>query len=231
MHMSIDDQLAAAATSISSMPDTILRARLDDLEAEHRQRSRLAGARRSAAVESIELDWAAYQLGCHYDDDGDLEAAARWYRMAAASDFADAALRLGCVLDMLASQRTATGGPGYSRSEREALVLVSEAARWYAEAFAAGHPEAAERLDGMISRHDPEHPIPPAPPPPAASTAAGNCREGGLDAIINGSDLITAMTHIRHCTACQREFVSRDGLLPVPESRGSQEDPASLVHP
>ena len=228
--MSIDDQLAAAATSIVSMPDSILRTRLDDLEAERRHRSRLAGARRSAAVESVELDWAAYQLGCHYDDQGDLEGAARWYRMAAASDFADAALRLGCVLDMLASQRTATGGPGYSRSEREALVLVSEAARWYAEAFAAGHSEAAERLDGMISRHDPEHPRPPAPAP-VASTAAGSCREGGLDAIVNGSDLITAMTHFRHCTACQHEFLSRDGLLPTPETRGTQQDPAGLARP
>lgn len=228
--MSIDDQLAAAAASITSMPDAILRVRLDDLDAEQRHRSRLAGARHSAAMESTDLDQAAYQLGCHYDDQGDLEAAARWYRMAAASDFADAALRLGCVLDMLASQHTAAAGPGYSRSEREALVLVSEAARWYAEAFAAGHPEAAGRLDGMISRHDPEHPIPPAPPQ-AASTAAGNCPEGGLDAIINGSDLITAMTHIRHCTACVREFLSRDGLLPTPETRGSQEEPASAVHP
>jgi hypothetical protein len=228
--MSIDDQLAAAATSITSMPDAILRSRLDDLDAEHRQRSRLAGARRSAAVESIELDWAAYQLGCHYDDQGDLEAAARWYRMAAASDFADAALRLGCVLDMLASQRTAAGGPGYSRSEREALVLVSDAARWYAEAFAAGHPEAAERLDGMISRHDPDHPSLPAPVP-AVSSAAGSCQEGGLDAIVNGSDLITAMTHFRHCTACQREFLSRGGLLPTPETRGSQADPVGLARP
>ena len=169
-------------------------------------------------------DQAAYQLGCHYDDQGDLEAAARWYRMAAASDFADAALRLGCVLDMLASQHTAAGGPGYSRSEREALVLVSEAARWYAEAFAAGHPEAAGRLDGMISRHDPEHPA--TGPSPVASTAAGSCQEGGLDAIVNGSDLITAMTHLRHCTACQHEFLSRDGLLPTPETRGTQQDPA-----
>jgi TPR repeat protein len=144
--MSIDDKLAAAAVSIASMPDAGLRAHLDDLEAEHRRRSGLAGARQSAALESIDLDWAAYQLGCKYDDEGNLDAAARWYRMAAANDFADAALRLGCVLDMLASQRTAGAGPGYGGSEREALVLVSEAARWYAEAYAAGHPEAAERL-------------------------------------------------------------------------------------
>jgi hypothetical protein len=214
--VSIVDRLASAAAKMASMPDADLRLAMDRLDGEDRQRTGLQRARHSVAVESVNLDWGAYELACHYDDAGDLEAAARWYRAAAANDFADAALRLGCVLDMLASRCAATVSPGYSSSEGESLVLVSEAARWYADAYAAGYSEAAERLDGMISRHDPDHPQPRAEPAKASQNEA-SCQAGGLDTIVNENDLITAMSHFRHCSSCQAEFVERGGILPTPE--------------
>ena len=217
--MSIDDTLAAAAASIGLMPDTAVTQRLEQLEAAYRHRSSLASARHRAEVDSLDLDWAAYQLGCQHDDAGDLAAAARYYRMAAANDFADAAFRLGTALEMLADQRAGSPEPAYCTSQREELTLVSDAARWYAEAYAAGHPGAAERLDGMISRHDPRHP-PAADPAPAAGPAPEPCEQGGLDTAVIGSTLTTATTHIRHCTACQREFVRRGGLLVTPGARG-----------
>lgn len=228
--MSIDDTLAAAAASIAFMPDTAITGRLEELQAAHRRRSSLAAARHQAEVDCLDLDWAAYQLGCQHDDAGDLAAAARCYRMAAASDFADAAFRLGNALEMLAAQRAASTGPGYCPSQREELTLVSDAARWYAGAYAAGHPEAAERLDGMISRHDTRHP-PAAGPAPAAGPPPERCEQGGLHAVVNGGDLTTAAAHFGHCTACQREFVRLGGLLLTPATRHPQSQPASPPGP
>jgi TPR repeat protein len=228
--MSIDDTLAAAAASIGLMPDTAVTQRLEQLEAAHRRRSSLASARHQAEVDSLDLDWAAYQLGCQHDDAGDLAAAARYYRMAAANDFADAAFRLGTALEMLADQRAGRPEPVYCTSQREELTFVSDAARWYAEAYAAGHPGAAERLDGMISRHDPGQP-PAAGPAPAANRGTGDCEQGGLEAVVNGRDLTTAATHFGHCTACQREFIRLGGLLLTPGTRNVQSQATSPCSP
>ncbi len=219
--MTVDDMLAAAGASIASMPDAELTQHLNTLEAAYRRRGGLAGARHRAEVDSIGLDWAAYQLACQHDDAGDLPQAAHWYRMAAANDFADSAYRLGTALEMLAAQRAASAKPGSHMSEREELTLVSESARWYAEAYAAGHPEAADRLDGMISRHDARRPR-SADPVPAPGSGPERCDQGGLDTIIN-SDLITATTHFRRCTACQREFLDLGGLLPTPNTRATRQ--------
>jgi hypothetical protein len=229
--VSLTSKLTTAAATLGSMPDAEISQRLHHLETTHRRRSPLERARRQAELDSLDLDWAAYQLASQHDHSGGLPAAARWYRMAAGNDFADAALRLGIVLEMLATQRAAVTGPGYYTAQREELALVSDAARWYAEAYGAGHPEAAERLDEMISNHDTRRPRPAPPPPPPS--AEDSCRQGGLAAVINTSDLATASAHFRRCTSCQREFVGLNGLLPAPSARAapgpwhdsSQDDP------
>jgi TPR repeat protein len=205
--VTVDEQLAAAAATIAAMPDAAITERLAALEAAHRDRSALASARLRARLDCLELDWAAYELARQQDEAGQLEAAARWYRLAAANDFADAPVRLGQVLETLAHA---------AADQRAELALVSEAARWYAEAYGAGHPEAAERLDGMIGRHDARRGQPAGAPAASPGLPPGpdGCELGGLAAVLDGSDLVTATVHFRHCTACQREFVSRGGLLP-----------------
>lgn len=216
--MTIDEKLAAAAASIAVMPEPVLAERLRQMDAVYRHRTSLDAARLQTEVDSLDLDWTTYQLACQHEEAGNLTAAARCYRMAAANDFADAALRLGIVLETLADYRAASTEPGYYVAQREELALVCDAARWYAEAYAAGYPEAAERLDGMISRHDTRQqrpssaasPMRPAPPAPE------QCEQGGLEAVINAGDLNAAGTHIGHCTACQHEFVKLGGLLPAP---------------
>lgn len=63
----------------------------------------------------------------------------------------------------------------------------------------------------MISRRRrPDRAVYPAPTPPDL------CELGGLQAVLSGNDLASASLHFGHCTACQREFVSIGGLLPVP---------------
>lgn len=88
--MTVDELLDAAAASVTCMPDAVTARRLEELEAERRRRSGIASARHRAELESLDLDLAAYQLARQYDDSGHLDAAARWYKMAAANDFADA---------------------------------------------------------------------------------------------------------------------------------------------
>ena len=109
--------------------------------------------RQQERLHSLELDEAAYQAAAKAQDCGDLPEAARWYRVAAINDFAEASLKLAKVLDSLAA--------GYrtrleSRTARqEEMALVTEAARWYVEAYATGHIEAAELLDKLIATHSP----------------------------------------------------------------------------
>lgn len=94
----------------------------------------------------------------------------------------------------------------------------------------------------MIGRHDtrrppaaghvadpvPAGPVLAAGPVPAAGPAAERCELGGLDAVINGSDLITATTHFGQCIACQREFLSLGALLPPPARPAAQSQAASV---
>jgi hypothetical protein len=94
----------------------------------------------------------------------------------------------------------------------------------------------------MISRHDTRRPpaaghvadpvpaagpVPTAGPVPAAGPAPERCERGGLDAVINGSDLITATTHFGRCIACQREFLSL-GALPTSARPAAQSQAASV---
>jgi hypothetical protein len=197
--MTIDERLAAAAAGISSMPDTEISQGLAELHARRHARTRSDAARHAAELDSAELDWAAYELARHCEQEGDLGAAARWYRLCAAADLGDSALRLARVLDRRSRQRA--DGPRGGE-----LVLVSDAARWYIEAYAAGHAEAAEELDQMIGHGELGHRDEQAPARPG-------CPCGGLDVVIEANDLAGATEHFQRCTACQSEFVGRGGLL------------------
>jgi hypothetical protein len=204
--VTIEDRLADASATMALMPGSAVRDRLRQLEAEYRRRSGFDGARRTVELETIELDWGAYELASQYEEAGNLVRAAKWYRLAAAADFSDAALRLGWVLDQRASQV----------SQREELALVAEAARWYVEAYSAGYPEAVDLLDAMISRSDRNRPRDPVsaqvPRPPGRPPQP--CGDGGLDEVVGSRELHLAIAHFQQCTPCQREFLERGGLLP-----------------
>jgi hypothetical protein len=214
-----ESDLRAAAAQIGSMPDSDLDRSLSQFKQLLSSRSALAALRQQTELDSAELDQAAYQLARQHQEDGDLEAAVRWYRVAAMSDYADAALQLGRVLDYLAESQL--GRPASRVSTREEMDLVSEAARWYAAAYAAGHSEAAEYLDTLIARHDAERsrvicqdPADPDETGPASSA----CSLGGLEQVME-SELTAATSHFQGCQACQRELLQHGGLLPVGRRR------------
>lgn len=226
--MTLDERLQAASATIGEMTEVEIAQRLERLRAAHRHQTDLDYARYGAGLDSVELDWAAYELARQHETSGDLAAAARWYRLAAASDLGDAALRLGRVLDAYAGQRAGGAQGSGVAAEREELALVSEAARWYIEAYSAGHLEAAGHLDDMISRHDirrtrrgPREAEPDAAD--ATATAGPACALGGLDAVTDGADLVESTAHFQRCTPCQQEFVQRGGLL---ASRPADRPPA-----
>ena len=205
--MTIEERLADASATMALMPGSAVRDRLRQLEEEHQRRSSFDAARRTVELETIELDWGAYELARQYEEAGNLVKAAKWYRLAAAADFSDAALRLGWVLDQRASQV----------SQREELALVAEAARWYIDAYSAGSPEATDLLDAMISRSDRDRPRDPASKanvPRPAGPPSWPCGDGGLDEAVASRELDLAVAHFQQCTPCQREFVDRGGLLP-----------------
>jgi hypothetical protein len=84
----------------------------------------------------------------------------------------------------------------------------------------------------MISRRRrPDRAAYPAPVPPEL------CELGGLLTVLGSNDLATASLHFGHCTACQREFVRRGGLLPVrqltapPDSHPVSVTPAAEAGP
>jgi hypothetical protein len=97
--------------------------------------------------------------------------------------------------------------------------------------------EAADRLDGQMSSRDACRPSAADPRCPSAADSgsgsgpeAGSCEHGGLEAVVNGSDLAAATAHFRLCTPCQHEFVDRGGLLPRLGNRSARRpcgDPAS----
>ena len=90
--------------------------------------------------------WAdvAFGLGEMYERAGDLESAADWYRRAAESDRADAALRLGAVLGRMADA---------SRADDSAEDLLAEATRWLSGAQDTTTPDAIELITDMLNRH------------------------------------------------------------------------------
>ncbi|MGK5550174.1 tetratricopeptide repeat protein [Actinomadura kijaniata] len=92
--------------------------------------------------------WAdvSFGLGELYELEGDLAQAAEWYREAAESGRADAALRLGDVLGRLADERL----PAAPDTAEE---LLAEATRWLSGAPAASSPDAIELITEMLDRH------------------------------------------------------------------------------
>jgi RNA polymerase sigma-70 factor (ECF subfamily) len=133
-----DGDLRAAGMTISVMPADDLNVRLRWLDQRRRSQTGLAELRRQTELDCGELELAAYVLAGKYRDEGDLVAAAQWYRMAAARDFSDASLELAKVLDRLAHTDGQTD-------------LLSEANEWYGSAYAAGHVEPAELADACLA--------------------------------------------------------------------------------
>lgn len=191
--MTLDGALAAAASAIAGMPEAEFAVGLAEVEEEYRRRDDIARARHAAFVESLRLDRAAYELGCRHEADGDLAEAARWFRVAAGGDHADAALRLGRTLDRLA------GACG-----RAELHLVTEAARAYAEAYAAGYPEAADRIDEMLAGFAGRREPPPEPP--------GRCTHvralASANAVLSDERIRELSRHAARCIPCLADFVA-----------------------
>ncbi len=91
----------------------------------------------------------AFASGKRYEQQGDLEGAARWFRQAAEADLSDAALRLGDVLGRLADQRGMDSATDGGRSQDR---LMAEATRWLSEAHGSKHPDAVELITDMLNR-------------------------------------------------------------------------------
>jgi hypothetical protein len=148
-----EKDLRAAADTIDEASDAELQHKLDKLKEALNARTQREVLRQQAELDSLELDQAAYQLASQAAKDGDLANAAHWYRVAAKNDFADSPLKLAEVLGALADKYLARQES--RMTVREEMELVSEAARWYAAAYAAGDIEAAEFLEELMARHDP----------------------------------------------------------------------------
>ncbi|WP_067461497.1 SEL1-like repeat protein [Actinomadura macra] len=86
----------------------------------------------------------AFGLGEMYEHENDLESAADWYRRAAESDHAEAALRLGAVLGRMADDH---------RADDSAEDLLAEATRWLSGVPLAAAPDAIELITDMLNRH------------------------------------------------------------------------------
>lgn len=87
----------------------------------------------------------AFGLGEMFEREGDLEQAAAWYRRAARSGRAAAALRLGAVLGELAD----AGSAGDSAKPGD---LLAEATRWLSGAQVAHTPDAIELITDTLNR-------------------------------------------------------------------------------
>ncbi|MBB6393146.1 TPR repeat protein [Actinomadura coerulea] len=88
--------------------------------------------------------WAdvAFGLGETYEREGRLEQAADWYRRAAESGSAEAALRLGAVLGRMAD----------AGADQAADELLAEATRWLSGAQDATTPDAIELITATLNR-------------------------------------------------------------------------------
>jgi hypothetical protein len=132
--------------------------------------------------------------------------------VAAINDFADAQLKQARVLDALAGMYLTR--PESRVATRQEMDLVSEAARWYAAAYAAGDIEAAEYMDNLIARHDFTRPR--ARRTPAADNAGsgtGTCPVGGLQKVMR-LQLAEATAHCSSCRPCQNELITDSGGVP-----------------
>jgi hypothetical protein len=207
----LDGVLADAASAIASMPEGEFAVGLGEVEEEFRRRQRddIVRARHASFVESLGLDRAAYELACRHEADGDLGEGARWCRVAAGKHHADAALRLGRTLDRLA------GSQG-----RAELHLVTEAARAYAEAYAAGYPEAADRIDEMLAGFSCR---PQAPPERVTCSHVRDLAD--VNGVLSEERIRELSRHAARCITCLAEFVAllRNAAAAVPS--GSVTDP------
>ena len=79
------------------------------------------------------------------------------------------------------------------------LPLVAEAAQAYAEAYAAGHPEAADRIDEMLAGFRPR-----------AGARCGRVRDVRVDQVLSEVQIRELSRHAARCTTCLAEFA---GLL------------------
>ncbi|HEX2315377.1 MAG TPA: hypothetical protein VHJ17_16660 [Thermomonospora sp.] len=211
--MRVDRLLARAAAGIAAMPEEEFAVGLERLEAEaaRRRADDLARARQAAFLDTLDLERAAYELGRRYDREGDARGAARWYRVAARHDHADAALRLGGVLDTMAERYGAEDGSPQGR--RHELRLIGEAARAYAEAYAAGHPEAADRLDRMLASFGRRRRVPSRGTttresmsvPERCSYVRDFAPEGG---VLREEEIQRLSRHAAQCLTCMEHFVA-----------------------
>ncbi len=211
--MITETELLAAGAAIGDLPAVEVDRRLRQLKDRRRSRSGLAELSDLAELDFAELERSAYQCARKFQDEGDLPAAARWYGVAAANDYADASFELAKVLDTLADQQRKS--PASHLSKREELDFVEGAARWYSAAYAAGHPESAELLDALIARHDPSHPRVARPSVHLSGAHAGEtCPLGGLMRVMQAR-LTTATGHVGTCRPCQKELLDYGGILPA----------------
>jgi hypothetical protein len=212
--MNLDDMLAEAAAAISQMPEPDFAVSLEKLEAERRRRQGddIARARHAAFLDSLELEQAAYELGRRHDGEGNLGEAARWYRVAAKHDYADAALRLGEVLDLLADRCTRQAGSDSYPAQRNELRLITEAAQAYSEAYAAGYTEAADKIDEMLAAVTRRKTSPPHPTTPAetlererpCSYVRDFTPENG---VLHDEEIQRLSQHAAQCLRCMEEFI------------------------
>jgi TPR repeat protein len=146
--MNVEDALRQAHHSIGRMPDDAIRRKLASIQSAREARGHREVLRQQQELDALELGEAAYQNGTRSHEEGDLRQAARWYRAAALSDYADASLKLAVVLDAMAEECAAKHG----NQTAEELTLTAESLQWYATAFGAGEPDAADLLDALITR-------------------------------------------------------------------------------
>jgi hypothetical protein len=204
--------LRAAADTIGQMPDTELQYKLRQLKEARKARTPHEVLRQQAELDSLELDEAAYTLAEQAHQAGNLPEAARWYRVGAINDFAEASLKLAVVLDSLAAKYLF--GPDSPAATREELGLVSEAALWYSRAFASGEIEAAELLDNLIARHDRQPRATFMVASVGESTGTGTCEFGGLRNVVNLPSS-EAVAHCGSCRPCMAELIKVRQLIAV----------------
>jgi len=204
-----DRALRAAAATIGQMSDTELQCKLSQLKKARKARTPREIYRQQDELGSLELDQAAYKLASQAHADGNLSEAARWYRVGAINDFADAPLKLAMVLDSLAARYLA--GAESPAATREDLGLVTEAANWYLAAFLVGDLEALDPLDSLIARLDGQaraaHVI-----ATADDSGPGRCAPGGLQKVTELPPA-EAIAHCRSCRPCKAELIKLNRLL------------------
>ncbi|MGH3387312.1 MAG: hypothetical protein ACRDOO_00360 [Actinomadura sp.] len=212
--MNLDDILAEAAAAISRMPEADFAVSLEQLEAEHRRRQGddIARARHAAFLDSLELEQAAYELGRRHDEEGNLGEAARWYRVAASHDYADAALRLGEVLDLLAGRCARQADVDSNQAQRDELRLITDAAQAYSEAYSAGYTEAADKIDEMLAAVARRQASPPRRTVPTetveltrpCSYVRDFTPENG---VLHDKEIQRLSQHAAQCLSCMEEFI------------------------